>query len=319
MKRTLFTIFMLLAGFPLIGAAKPNTWVEDIKAAQAALVAKDYLTAYKLYRQEAERNPLAQFMLGMFHKNGWGRTADPVGACRWFQQAAQKRIPAAEHYWGDCLGEGIGLTPDIPAALDWYAKAASDGHLLSQCSAADYYIQGKGVDKDIDRGIEMCKQVAQANSPPAMLKLAHYYEEGKYVPQDLAAARFWYQQAALFRVDEAQYHFGLMLAQGQGGDADLNNALYWLETAASQGYVPAYLPTALLYANAPVQKETGALAPEHLAKIYLWSAAAKARSTVPDQIAEAEKLETQVLAVMPPTWRPKLDQQVAEHVAKYSR
>lgn len=319
MKRILFTILMLLAGLPLARAAQPNTWVEDLKAAQAALAAADYARAYDLYRREADRDPLAQFTLGLFHKNGWGRTTDPVAACGWFEQAAQQRIPAAEHYWGDCLGQGIGRAADIPVALDWYAKAAADGHLISQCAAADYYIQGKGVAKDVERGLALCQQVAQANSPPAMLQLAHYYEDGAYLPQDLAAARQWYRQAAELRIAEAQYHLGLMLAEGQGGPADLNNALFWLETAASQGYVPAYLPTAVLYANAPVQQQTGALAPEYLAKIYLWSAAAKARGTEAGQRAEAEKLENQVLSVMPPAWRPKLDRQVAEHVAKYSK
>lgn len=317
MKRILLLVSVLLAGLPFICAAKPNTWVEEVKVAQAALAAHDYPTAYKLYLQQAAGNPLAQFMLGMFHKNGWGRAVDPAGACRWFERAAQKRIPTAEHYWGDCLAEGIERKPDIPAALGWYGKAAGDGHFLSQCSAADYYIKGRGVAKDINRGIEMCKQVAQANSPPAMLKLAHYYQDGSDMPYNPAVARYWYEQAAQFGVAQAQYALGQMLAQGEGGEADEAAARYWLEAAASTGYAQAYLPTAELYANTPPQPDTGVLSPQDLAKIYLWTAAAKARADNDDQRKRIARIETLLDPVLPATWRPDLDKQVAEHLARY--
>lgn len=319
MKRPRLSFF-LLASLLLVGnacAAQPRDWARELEPAQAAQAAGNYRAAYALYHRRAGTNPLAQFVLGMFHQNGWGRPADPVAACGWFEKAAQKHIPAAEHYWGDCLAQGIGRAADIPAALTWYDKAASHGHLISACSAADYYIQGKGVAKDVDRGIELCSQVARANSPPAMIKLARYYERGEFLPQDLPAARYWYQQAAERRLPEAQYRLGVMLAQGQGGEPDLNAALFWLETAASEGFAPAYLPTAELYANAPPQPGTGALSPEHLAKIYLWNSAARARDSDPAQRAEIDRIDAQIARVMPPAWRPDLDRKVAEHLAQH--
>lgn len=318
MNRIFLLIFLTLTWFQPAFAGKPKNWAIDLKEAQAALTAKDYRTAYRLYQRQAADNALAQFVLGLFHQNGWGRAPNPVTACDWFEKAATKHIPAAEHFWGDCLAQGIGHTQDIPGAIDWYNKAASHGHLISLCAAADYYIQGKGVDKDVPKGLALCTQAAEANSPPAMLKLARYYQDGRDVPQNLAAARHWYQQAAERRVAEAQFRLGVMLAQGEGGAPDLTSALLLLETAASEGYAPAYLPTAILYGNAPVQAETGALTPEHLAKIYLWTSAAKARSNAPEERAEAEKIQAQVLAVMPASWRPNLDKQVAAHLAKYS-
>jgi TPR repeat protein len=317
MKRLFLPLVLLVVGQPFAFAAKPNTILQDLKEAQTALAAADYPRAFELYRHEADHNPLAQFTLGLFYQQGWGRTRDPVRACSWFQKAAQHGVPTAEHFWGDCLAQGIGRNADIPAALDWYGKAAADGHLLSLCSAGDYYIQGKGVARDVARGLAMCTKVAQANSVPAMLTVARYYRDGRDVPQDLALARHWFQNAAQLGNVEAQYRLGVMLAQGEGGEPDLNNALFWLESAASAGYAPAYLPTAVLYANAPVQKDTGALAPEHLAKIYLWASAAKARSAEPVDRAQAEKIEAQVLTVMPANWRPDLDKQVIAHLAKY--
>lgn len=298
-------------------AAPAGNWVKELTPAQTAQATGNFRVAYALYQRRAGANPLAQFALGMFHQHGWGRPADPVAACGWYEKAAQKRIPAAEHYWGDCLAQGIGRRADIPAALAWYEKAAAHGHLISACAAADYYIQGKGVAQDVARGIELCRQVAQANSPPAMITLARYYDRGEYLPRDPAAARYWYQEAAQRHNAEAQYRLGLMLAQGDGGEPDPAAALFWLETAASEGYAPAYLPTAELYASAPVQPDTGALAPEHLAKTYLWNAAARARTDDPAQRAAIDRIDALLAQAMPVAWRPDLDRQVAEHLARY--
>lgn len=302
-----------------VAAGESRDWAKALMPAQAALARGNFNEAYSLYLQEADWNPLAQFTLGQFHQNGWGRAKDPAAACRWYERAAQRQIPGAEFFWGDCLAQGLGQPADIPAAINWYDKAASHGAVLAWCSAADYYIRGKGVAKDTAKGLALCTQAAKGNSPPAMLKLARYYQDGQILAQDLAAARYWYEQAAQIHVNEAQYELGLMLVNGEGGAADAKAGLLWLETAASEGYAPAYLATAMLYAQAPREKDTGMLAPEYLAKVYLWTKAAKARSNNSEQRAQAENLEAQVLAVMPASWRPALDKQVAEHLSKYAR
>ena len=319
MKRLLAAAGLLLCLVGHAQAAKKADWNTENQAAQKALASGDYRTAYARYARIAASNPLAQFTLGLFEQNGWGRKPNPVAACAWFEKAARKQVPAAEHFWGDCLAQGTGRPTDIPAALSWYEKAASHGHFISWCSAAEHYLSGQSIPQDVEKGLTLCTQAAQANSPPAMIWLAKHYLEGSTLKQDLAAARYWYLQAAELRSTEAQFRLGVMLAQGQGGEPDLNAALFWLETAASEGYAPAYLPTAILYANASVQPETGALAPEHLAKIYLWLRAAKACNTDPAQNVEIERIEKQVLAVMPESWRPDLDKKVAAHLARYPR
>ena len=316
MKKRIASIFLLLLAISPCALAG-NDYSAELQPAQQALAAGDYKKAYAHYSRFAAKNPLAQFTLGLSYQNGWSRPVNQIEACRWFEKSAQKNIPAAQHFLGDCLVAGTHRRVDATAALEWYRKAAAGGHLISLCSAADLFIKGNGVDKDVAQGIALCTQAAQAESPPAMLKLANYYREGTDVPQDLAAARYWYQQAAERRSAEAQYQLGVMLAEGKGGEPDASAALLWLETAASEGYAPAYLPTAILYANAEVDPETGALKPEHLAKIYLWNSAAKARTTDQAQLAEIARIEAMVLAVMPESWRPELDKKVAEHLAKY--
>lgn len=289
----------------------------ELQSAQQAQAIGDHRKAFEQYSRFAAKNPLAQFNIALFYQNGWGRPVDSVKACQWFEKAAHGQIPVAQQFFGDCLSQGIGRPVDSKRAIEWYKKAAARGDLIAYCSVADLYIKGKGVDKDVQQGLALCTQAAQASSPPAMIKLANYYREGTDVPQDLVAARYWYQQAAERHSSEAQYHLGVMLSEGQGGEPDLNAALFWLETAASEGYAPAYLPTAILYANAAPQPETGALAPEHLAKIYVWNSAAKARTTDPVQLAEIARIEGMLLAVMPASWRPELDRKVAGHLAKY--
>ncbi|MCK9202532.1 MAG: sel1 repeat family protein [Gallionella sp.] len=310
-----FAIFLLLAVAPC--ALAGGNLDAALKPAQQALAAGDYKKAHALYARHAAKNPLAQFTLGLFYKNGWGRPVDPVAACGWFEKAAHRNIPAAQQFLGDCLAQGVDRPVDGEAAVGWYRKAAASGIAYALCSAGGLYIEGKTLPRDTRRGLELCAQAAQAESPPAMLRLADYYREGADVPQDLAVARYWYRQAAERHTTEAQYRLGVMLAEGQGGEPALNVALFWLESAASEGYVAAYLPTAILYANAEVDPKTGALKPEHLAKIYLWNSAAKARAADPTQLAEIGRIEKLVLAVMPETWRPDLDKRVAEHLAKY--
>ena len=307
----------LVLGSAAVHAGRDKAVDRALGIAQAALAAKDYEKAYSLYQRQNERSALAQFVVGMFYQEGWGRPRDPAAACTWFEKAAKRKVPTAENNWADCLAQGIGRPPDVPEALKWYERAAQHGHLISACNAADYYMQGQGVPQDVQRGIALCMPVAQASSPPAMLRLAHYYQQGNFVPQDLPRARAWYQEAAELGNPEAQYHLGLMLAQGEGGPANLQAGAFWLETAASAGHVPAYLPTALLYAKFPVDPDTGMLSAEHLAKAYLWNSAAK--KTVVDAAMRAaiDRLDAMIGAVMPTAWRSALDQQVAAHLAQY--
>ncbi len=296
------------------GQRLPRDLRAQLAQADRALAAQDYPTAYRAYRRHAAHNPLAQFNLGLFERQGWGRPADQAAACAWFDKAAHGNIPAAQQFLGDCLALGIGRAVDGPAAVQWYRKAAAAGIAYADCAAGALYIAGAIVPRDEAQGLALCTRAAQAESVPAMLQLAGYYTAGA---ANLPLARFWYDQAAQRHHHEAQYRLGLMLSEGQGGPADVAQARFWLEHAAMEGYAPAYLPTAILYANAPTNAATGALEPNDLAKVYMWSHAARARTTNPQQLAEMNRIDALVMAVMPPQWQPDLDRRVADHLAKF--
>lgn len=298
-------------------AAPRTDYGAQLAQASAALDKGDYDGAYRAYGRHAGSNPLAQFMLGMMHDSGWGRPKDAAVACDWYAKAALARIPAAEDRAAACLLRGQAGDGAARRALDLYLRAAAGGHLISLCAASDLHMQGRGLPKDVETGLRLCAQAAQAGSPPAMMKMASYYRGHPDVVASPEAARFWLQQAAERGVNEARYRLAIMLSQGEGGAPDLPAALHWMESAAAEGYAPAYLPTATLYANQPPQPDNGLPAPEHLAKVYLWSSAARARLSDPRLLAGAERLLEQALALMPASWRPDLDRQVAEHLARF--
>jgi uncharacterized protein len=186
------------------------------------------------------------------------------------------------------------------------------------CSAGELLIHGRGVPRDVPRGLALCTQGAQSNAPPAMLRLALFLSDDADVPADLPAARGWFQRAAEAGMTEARFRLAIMQSQGDGGAVERDAALLGMESLAAEGYVAAYLPTAVMYANLPPQADTGALSAEHLAKVYLWASAAKARLRDPSRLAATEQLLTGVLAVMPPEWRPELDRKVDAHLARFA-
>lgn len=299
-------------------SAAPPQQSEQLQLADQSLARQDYARAYAQYARLASRNRLAQFKLGLIEQQGWGRAANPVAACAWFGKAAQGNIPAAQQFYGDCLATGTGQAADGKAAIAWYRKAAQSGITYALCSAGELSIRGQVVPRDVAHGLALCTEAAQTGLAPAMLRLGDYYRDDKDVPQNLAAARAWYQQAAENRLPVAQYRLGVMLGQGEGGAADPAAALSWLEQAASEGYAPAYLPVAILYGNSAPDPSTGALTPSNLAKIYMWTSAAKATTKSPADMAEIEKIEQLVKQVMPAEWKPELDRRVAEHLGRFS-
>ena len=283
----------------------------ELKAAQTALAAGDYPKAYALYLDHAGDNPLAQFSLGLLDQYGWGRPVDRVAACRWQEQAAKGGIPAAQQALADCLRQGIHRPADAAAAAHWYEEAARSGILYALCSLGEMTLRGEGVAKDPRKAIALCGEAAQKGSVSAQVALARLYLAPEL--NDPASAFHWFQIAAEGHSPVAQFELGRMLLEGVGHAKDLPSARAWFETAASQGYLPAYLPTASLYFDAPVDPETQSLSAADLAKAYLWLAAA-ARRLEGEPQAQASRMLDRVIERMPPTWRPDLDQRVTAHL-----
>ena len=149
---------------------------------------------------------------------------------------------------------------------------------------------------------------------------AGLYLEGDASIRDPALAGRWLETAASQRLPEAQYRLGVLLRERAGDDrSTMVAARFWLESAASQGYLPAYLPVGELYLAAPRDPDSGRLPADDLAKAYLWLSAASRALREPESLSRANTLLAQVREVMPRRWAPDLDAKVAAHLAEHAQ
>ncbi len=316
----LLILVSLCLCLPLINDVEArNNLTFELRNAQKALAAGEYKTAFQEYMSVAKekKNPLAQFTIGLFFQLGWGREIDHVTACEWFGKAAAGNIPAAAHFYAECLNNGVGQTPDPAQAAVWYEKAASLGHFTSICSLAELYMEGSGVPKDPVKALSLCQKATNRGIVPAQTQMGKFLLEGDDSIRDFTQALGWFQLAAQNKSLEAQYYLGVMARDGKGQPKANETSIYWFELAASQGYVPAYLQTSQLYFNTPVEPETEKLSDHNLAKAYLWLTATAKMSIDKDELSKAAHMLKQVLKIIPATWLPSLDKTVSEHLAKY--
>ncbi len=292
---------------------------KELEAAQQALQAGDYDSAYTqlLHHAESNDNPLAQFSLGLTHQMGWGRQPDPKRACQWYEQAALGDIPVAQHLLADCFLQGTHQDIDTAKAAHWYKKAAENGHLASLCDVGELYIAGKGVAQDAKRGVQLCEQAANKGIVKAQIRLGLMLLEGPEAIRDPQAAFSWIEAAAQAGTTQAQYYMGLMLSNADASNEQLALALYWFESAAAQGHVPAYLPTAQLYFYAPPDPATGQLRAKDLGKAYLWNSAALQAGEYSQGLTLAKQMQEEILRIMPTSWRTDLDEKIKSHLAQF--
>ena len=287
-----------------------------MKDAQAALASGDYEQAFAGYHAAAgnDHNALAQFSLGLFYQNGWGRVVNQATACPWFEKAAQGGIPAAQHLTGICLEEGIHRAADPAQAASWYQTAAQAGHLHSYCHLGNLYMTGNGVSKDPVKALALCHPAAQQGSIPAQIWLGRFYLQGDPSVQDMQQAYRWFEIAAHKQTPEAFYYLGIMLQKGlvEGHTPEKTRQMF--EQAAARRFVPAYFQAGKHFYQAEPDPQTNQLSAEHLAKAYLWLSAATQQSKNPEEITAAQEMLQQILAMMPETWLAELDQKVAQHL-----
>ncbi|MBX3617352.1 tetratricopeptide repeat protein [Nitrosomonas sp.] len=289
-----------------------------IKDAQVALAAGEYEKAFAGYDSAVrnDQNTLAQFSLGLFHQNGWGRPIDKMIACQWFEKAAQGGIPAAQHLTGICYEEGTHRPADPTAAASWFQKAGQAGHFHSYCHLGNLLMTGKGIPKDPIKALELCRPAAQQGSIPAQLWLGKFYLQGDPSIRDKQEAYRWFTAAAEKQVPEGFYYLGMLMQQEPPNEQTAEKTRQMFEQAAALHYVPAYFQAGKHFFAAEPDPETNRLPAEHLAKAYLWLSTAIQRSEDAEEILAARSIRQQILAIMPETWLVELDQKIAQHLQR---
>jgi uncharacterized protein len=289
-----------------------------MKDAQVALASGEYEKAFAGYDAAArnDQNALAQFSLGLFYQNGWGRAIDKIAACQWFEKAARGGIPVAQHLTGICFDEGTHRPADPTAAASWFQKAAQAGHFHSYCHLGNLLMAGRGVPKDPLKALELCRPAAQQGSIPAQLWLGKFYLQGDPSIQDKQEAFRWFSAAAQKQAPEGFYYLGIMMLQDAQEEHIPEKTRQMFEQAAALSYVPAYFQAGKHFFAAELDPETNQLSAEHLAKAYLWISAAIQQSENAEEIIAAQSIRQQILTIMPKTWLAELDQKIAQHLQR---
>ncbi len=201
-----FCCIAILFSAEKVDAGLTNTQV--LKEAQAALASGDFEKAFAAYQAAAENNenPLAQFSLGLFYQNGWGRAKNEVTACQWFEQAAKGDIPTAQYLAGICSEQGVHRLTDYTAAANWFEKAAQSGQFHAYCNLGNLYMTGQGVSKNPIKALELCYPAAQQGSIPAQTWMGKFFLEGDHLVRDHNKAYQWFEAAAQKYSPEAFYY-----------------------------------------------------------------------------------------------------------------
>jgi TPR repeat protein len=289
----------------------------ELATADALMRDGRFEQAYGEYERFARSNPLAQFNLGLIDRNGWGRSPDPVAACRWFEQASAGQIPMAQQMLGDCYRLGIHAPASQEMAIQWYSAAAANGLPMANCLAGKVMIEDQHGQNNREEGLRRCEAAGQAGAVEAQLYLGHIYRTGDAVEQNIQRARYWYDRSAGANNAEGLYQLGLLVREELPARRSREKALYLLESSAAKGYQPAYLATAELYFQSPVEETTGLPGAANLAKSYMWLQATIRSRGDPGDTERARQMLGAVEAIMPNSWKADLDEEVDAHFRRF--
>ncbi|MEW9798901.1 hypothetical protein [Alteromonas sp. CYL-A6] len=291
-----------------------DEWQSALAPAYQLMAEGDEKGALLLYRQEADRgNPLAQFALGWHYKVAadnstvdTDKSEQREQACQWFVLSGDKHIPVALHEAGHCFRDGILDAQGGNKDGHYYYQAAVDNGLVA--AGCDVMALTAYDQPGYPQSLAQCEAAATEGSIYAQRHLIEHFIASPQNDSNLKAV-YWLSVAAKKYGPEA-YRYGLTLAQST--PADPEQALYWLEHAASLGFLPAYLETAVRYVSKITPETPTEQASAWLAKAYLWSHAWAAR--VPQDNPRPAWL-TDIDQTVPPAWRPALDEKIARHIA----
>ena len=291
---------------------------KELNVANKLMAEEKYEEAYQELIKYAEYNQLAQFNLGVMALNGWGGEANHPSACEWFEKSAQEDIPMAQELLGNCYRDGIHKNASFDMAKKWYLRAVDNGLPTSYCNLGKIYFEGKLVKKNQRKGIRFCEQAGEAGSIQTQLFLAKNFDIGGIFKQDLSRTLYWYNVAASANNTEAQYQFARILFNNNADNKGHNMAVKAAESAAIKGYQPAYILTAKLYINAPLDSNTQLPTSDNLAKAYMWAQATLRQDIETKDKIDIKEMLNKIRTVMPKTWEEDLNGEVDDHFERLS-
>ena len=133
-------------------------------------------------------DPIEQYMVGHFYKNGIGVSVDngkakefsdlALAKLKEIQKLAEKGNAQAQFVWGNVHASGQGVRQNDKTAAIWYKKAAKQGNPEAQYYLGFMYQKGLGVKKNIDEAVNWYRIAAERGNASGQCNLGHMYEKG---------------------------------------------------------------------------------------------------------------------------------------------
>ena len=163
-------------------------------------------------------DPWAQLYVGRLYRDGGILLPDAEPAVRYFRDAAEQGLAAAQYALGKLLLEDEEVrAPE--EGLRWLAQAAENGNSYAAYRLGKEYLTGRNTERDPDRAIDRFKQAADAGNRWAQytlgkLCLMENREQARHNFTQAAEQGHPYAQFFLDRMEEHK-HPSVMLAASQ--------------------------------------------------------------------------------------------------------
>ena len=183
---------------------KLNTGI--MRRADEEFERKNYATAKKLYKQEADNgNPAAMYKMGVIYDQGLGEWfADKSRAFRYYRMAADQEFPEAIFKVAEFHEHGMGSTPkDEKTALSWYKKGAELNYLPCLVKIGFFYEHGSaGMERNQEAALTCYLRAAQRGSAEAQYRAGRIFEQ-KMLAETIQIKRDEYKKKAKHYYEEA--------------------------------------------------------------------------------------------------------------------
>jgi len=198
----------------------------------------DKSSLQKLLQLAEDGRPIAQFYVGTLYDpyNPYIAFTKDVERARWYyEQAAEKALPAAEYNIAFMLMAGTWNPIDLAKGCQWAERSAQHGWVGGQRLLGICYRDGSVGAVDKARAFEWFMRAAQQGDDVAQAEIMSAYARGDGVARDDAIAFQWGLKAADAGNVSAQEYLGEAYLSGKGTSKDEQMAKIYLKRAASKG------------------------------------------------------------------------------------
>lgn len=157
----------------------------------------------------------------------------------------------AQYLLGLWYKDGVGVKEDSKAAAAYLMQAANAQYIPAFAPLAEMYMTGKGVSKSYAQSVLYAEKSAAANDPWGLYLYGKAYEKGIVdIPKDeqlndYQLALYWYYRAARKGNTEAMVRLGDFYDTGKGAEKNIYEAFKWYYRAAEKRNIDGLIQAGL--------------------------------------------------------------------------